>query len=385
MRAWYFALLFIATIALTAPACNATGEATAPAATGGGGRGGGGGAAVPVTVGRAEQKPIPLAIEVIGSVEASSTVSIRAQVTGELNSVNFKEGEDVREGQVLFALDPRPLQATLAQAEANLARDAAQAANAATQAQRATELADRGIATREQVETASSSSNALQATLAADRAAVDNARVQLQYATIPAPISGRTGALMVHPGNLVRANDTAPLVVINQLSPIFVSFAIPEAQWPMLKRYLEMGNVRVEAAPPTGEGRPSEGHITFVDNSVDVTTGTIRVKGFFDNTDRRLWPGQFVNVVVTMATDPNAIVVPAAAVQSGQQGPYVFVVKPDNTADLRLVQVGRTRGDDTIVTKGLAAGETVVTDGQLRLVAGTRVSIKQAAAQEAVR
>ena len=385
MRAWYFALLFIATITLAAPACNTTGEATAPAATGGGGRGGGGGAPVPVTVGHSEQKPIPLAVEVIGSVEASSTVSIRAQVTGELNSVNFQEGQDVSEGQVLFSLDPRPLQATLAQAEANLARDTAQAANAAAQAQRAADLAERGIATREQVETASSASNALQATLAADRAAVDNARVQLQYATIPAPISGRTGALMVHPGNLVRANDTAPLVVINQVSPIFVSFAIPEAQLPTLKDYLGKGAVHVEANPPSGEGSPSEGQITFVDNAVDPTTGTIRVKASFKNERRRLWPGQFVNVVMTLATDPNAIVVPAAAVQSGQQGPYVFVVKPDNTAELRPVQIGRTRGDDTIVIKGLAAGETVVTDGQIRLVAGSRVSIKQPAAQEAVR
>ena len=354
-------------------------------AGGGGGRGGGGGAAVPVTVGKSARKAIPLSVEVIGSVEASSTVSIRAQVTGELNSVNFQEGQDVSEGQVLFSLDPRPLQATLAQAEANLARDTAQAANAATQAQRAAELAERGIATREQVETASSASNALQATLAADRAAVDNARVQLQYATIPAPISGRTGALMVHPGNLVRANDTAPLVVINQLTPIFVSFAIPEAQLPMLKEYLEKGAVHVEANPPSGEGPPSEGQITFVDNAVDPTTGTIRVKASFKNERRRLWPGQFVNVVTTLATDPNAIVVPSSAVQSGQQGSYVFVVKPDNTAELRLVQVGRTRGDDTIVTKGLAAGETVVTDGQIRLVAGSRVSVKPPAAQEAIR
>ena len=188
---------------------------------------------------------------------------------------------------------------------------------------------------------------------------------------------------------MVTRNACAPTTrvarLINQLSPIFVSFAIPEAQLPMLKEYLAKGNVRVEAAPPTGEGRPSEGHITFVDNAVDATTGTIRVKGSFNNADRRLWPGQFVNVVMTLATDPNAIVVPSAAVQSGQQGSYVFVVKPDNTAEFRLVQVGRTRGDDTIVTKGLAAGETVVTDGQIRLVAGTRVSIKQPAAQEAVR
>lgn len=340
----------------------------------------GGGQAVPVTVGHVVQKPVPLELHVIGTVEPSSTVSIRAQVTGELTSVTFREGDDVREGQLLFSLDRRPLDAALKQAEANLQRDSAQAANAVAQADRMAELAQRGIATREQVETSAAGASALDATVEADRAAVENARVQVQYASIKAPISGRTGALQVHPGNLVRANDTTPLVVINQVAPVNVSFAVPEAQLPLLKEHLAKGSVHVEAESPSDEEGASEGHITFVDNTVDPTTGTIRLKGAFPNRDRRLWPGQFVNVIITLATDPMAIVVPSTAVQVGQQGSYVFVVKPDNTAELRTITVSRVVGDDTIVSTGLNADEVVVTDGQLRLVPGTPVAVKAATA-----
>jgi len=364
-------------VAISASACNMGGSAESaspPAAATG--RGGGGAQAVPVNAAPVVKKAIPLTIRTIGTVEPSSTVSIRAQVTGELTTVNFTEGDDVREGQVLFQLDQRPLDAALAQAQANLARDTAQAGNAQAQAERAEELANRGIATREQVETAATTANALQATLAADRAAVENARVQLQYATITAPIAGRTGALQVHPGNLVRANDTTPLVVINQVTPINVSFAVPEAQLPTLKQYLMKGDVPADAASPEEASGPSKGHITFIDNAVDPTTGTIRVKGSFTNADRRLWPGQFVNVTVTLANDPRALVVPSVAVQGGQQGNYVFVVKRDQTVEVRQVVVDRTSGDDTIVASGVTEGETVVTDGQLRLVAGSTVSIK---------
>jgi multidrug efflux system membrane fusion protein len=336
--------------------------------------------AVPVTVDRVVQKPMPVDVEVIGTVEASSVVSMRAQITGELTAVNFNEGDDVREGEVLFALDQRPLEATLRQAEANLRRDEAQAANAAAQAERVRELAARGIATREQVDTSAAASEASAATVGADRAAVENARVQLQYATITAPISGRTGALMVHPGNLVRANDTTPLVVINQISPVNVSFAVPEAQLPQLKKYLSRGGVRVEVQPPGDDAAPASGRITFIDNAVDPTTGTIKVKGSFQNADHHLWPGQFVNVVLTLATDPSALVVPSAAIQTGQNGDYVFVVKPDQTAELRNVKVGRTSGSETILIDGVKDGETVVTDGQLRLVPGSRITVKAPAA-----
>jgi multidrug efflux system membrane fusion protein len=369
--------LFIFT--LSSAACSVGGSAQS-ATPQGGGRGGTG-QPVPVTIAPAVRKPVPLELRVIGSVEPSSSVAIRAQVTGELTAVTFREGDDVRKGQVLFRLDRRPLEAALGQARANLQRDTAQAANARAQSERVNELAARGIATREQVDTSSTNAAALDATLAADRAAVENATVQLQYATIPAPISGRTGVLQVHPGNLVRANDTTPLVVINQIAPVNVSFAVPESQLPTLKHYLNQGGVQVMAEAPTDEEGPSQGHITFVDNAVDPTTGTIRIKASFPNADRRLWPGQFVNVTVTLSTD-EAVVVPTVAIQVGQQGSYVFVVKDGHTVEMRPVDPGRAVGEETIVDNGVREGETVVTDGQLQLVPGASVTIRDAPKME---
>src|SRR5919204_1484104 len=372
----------VAIAALVASACSAGGEAVSPQRQGG--RGGGGqAAAVPVTIAQVQQKPVPITIGIIGSVEAYSNVAVRAQITGELTSVNFKEGDDVTKGQVLFTLDRRPFETALAQAEAVLNRDSAQAQNAKAQAARIQDLAARGIATREQLDQATANAAALDATVNADRAAVESARVQLQYATIAAPISGRTGALMVHPGNLVRANDTTPLVVINQIAPIYVTFALPEAQLPDFKRYLARGTVRVTAQPPSDSGDPASGRITFVDNAVDQSTGTIKIKGTFANERRRLWPGQFVNVVVTLTTDPSAIVVPSAAVQTGQQGQYVFVVKPDQTVEIRPVTVARASDTETVLKSGVRPGETVVTDGQLRLTQGARISVKGAPAPKA--
>jgi multidrug efflux system membrane fusion protein len=336
----------------------------------------GGTAPVPVEVAPVERKPMPLELIAIGNVEASSSVAVRSQITGELTSVHFKEGDDVKQGQVLFTLDRRPLEAALKQAEANLARDLAQAANARAQAQRAQELAARGIATKEQVETSLTTATALDATVGADRAAVENATIQLQYATIAAPISGRTGALMADPGNLVRANDVTPLVVINQVSPVRVGFGIPERQLPLLKKHMEQGALRVEARPPGDDQHASQGQVTFVDNAVDATTGTIKVKGTFPNVDRRLWPGQFVNVVTVLTQEPNATVVPSVAVQTGQQGTYVFVLKPDQTVEVKPVVVARTSGAATVLESGVQEGDTVVTDGQLRLVPGSRVTVK---------
>jgi multidrug efflux system membrane fusion protein len=333
-------------------------------------------AAVPVTIAQVVQKPMPLEVRVIGTVEPSSAVEVRAQITGALTSVNFKEGDEVKAGQVLFTLDRRPLEAELAQVQANLERDFAQAANATAQAERVRQLGDRGIVPREQVQTSSANAAALEATVAADRAAVDNAKVQLQYATITAPISGRTGALLVHEGNLVRANDATPLVVINQIAPVNVSFAIPEDQLPAFKRYLAQGSLRVEASPPNETGPVSRGTVSFVDNAVDHTTGTITMKGTFPNEDLRLWPGQFVNVTVTLATDAAAVVVPTVAVQTGPQGTYVYVVKPDQTVDLRPITVARTSGAETIVRDGLTPGDTVITDGQLLLVQGSRINVR---------
>lgn len=364
----------VAAIALATGGCSAGGEAAAPAK--GGGRGGAQQAAVPVTTASVVQKSMPVDISVIGTAEPYSTVSVHAQITGELTSVDFQEGDDVKKGQTLFTLDRRPLDAALEQAQANLDKDVAQTTNAKAQAVRYRDLGARGIATHEQIDQMNANAAALEATVAADRAAIDSAKVQLQYATITAPLSGRTGALMVHAGNLVRAGDTTPLVIINQISPIFVSFALPEAQLPEFKRYMAQGALHVEARPPSDTAPPSNGRISFVDNQVDPTTGTIKLKGTFPNTDHRLWPGQFVNVVVTLTTDPAAIVVPAVAVQTGQQGEYVFVVKSDHTVDLRPVVVARVTGAETVIKKGLGAGEIVVTDGQLRLVAGTPISVK---------
>jgi multidrug efflux system membrane fusion protein len=371
------ALILLASILVVCAGC-AGDEGAAASTAAAGGRGGreAGGPAVPVAVGTVLRKAMPIEISVIGAAEAFSSVAIRAQTTGQLTSVNFTEGDDVMAGQVLFTLDRRPLEAALQQAQANLDRDIAQAANAAQQAKRYDELAQRGIATREQVDTSRTTVTALNATVDADKAAVENAKVQLQYATITAPISGRTGALMVHEGNLVRGNDQTPLVVINQVAPISVSFAIPEARLPELKKYMTGGALRVTANPPNDDDAPAVGRITFVDNAVDQTTGTIKVKGTFPNADRRLWPGQYVNVVVTLTMDPEAVVVPSVAVQAGQQGPYVFVVNSEQKVDLRPVTVKRTSATETVIESGLKPGEIVVTDGHLRLVPGSRVTVK---------
>jgi multidrug efflux system membrane fusion protein len=339
--------------------------------------------AVLVTVAPVVRKVMPLEIRVIGSAEAESTVAVHAQITGGITSVNFVEGDDVTEGQVLFTLDRRPLEATLQQVQANLARDLAQAANARAQAGRFETLGARGLVSGQEVQTSATAAAALDATVEADRAALENAKVQLEYATVKAPISGRTGALIVHPGNLVRANDASPLVVINRIAPINVSFGIPEGQLPDLKRYLSERTLRVEANAPA-ETVPSMGHITFIDNAVDATTGTIKIKGSFPNADRRLWPGQFVNVVVTLTTD-SVVVVPTAAIQAGQQGDFAFVVKDDETVDLRQVTVARTSGAESVVKEGLKPGETVITDGQLRLVAGSHIKVKPDSGQVATR
>ncbi|HEV3061244.1 MAG TPA: efflux RND transporter periplasmic adaptor subunit [Vicinamibacterales bacterium] len=364
-----FALL----AALTA-ACS--GEAVQQTPGAGTGRGGGQNPPIPVTIASVEQKAVPLDVQAIGTVIAASTVAVHAQITGELTSVNFKEGDEVQQGQVLFTLDKRPLEAALLQAEANLQRDIALTQNAQAQSVRYDDLLKRGIATHEQVDQFKSTAASLDATVMADRAAVDSAKVQLEYATISAPITGRTGLLQVHRGNLVRAGDTIPIVTLNRIQPVYVTFAIPESMLPQFKHYMAAGSVRVEAKAPNEDGRPSVGQIDFIDNAVDATTGTIKIKGTFANEDRRLWPGLFVNVTVTLTTDPNATVVPTAAVQSGQQGTYVYVVKSDQTVELRPVTVARTRGDRSIVGSGLRAGETIVTDGHLRLIPGSRVSVK---------
>jgi multidrug efflux system membrane fusion protein len=350
-------------------------------------------------------KAVPVTIPAVGTAEPLATVQIRAQVTGQLSAIHFAEGQDVRAGAPLFTLDARPFEAALQQAQAVLARDTAQSKNAQAQRARYEDLFNRGLIARDQYETQLATSLALESTLAADQAQIENARLSLQFTRIVAPISGRTGALNVHQGDLVRANDTTPLVVINQVAPIYVTFSVPGRYLPEIRRYQSQHPLRIDAriqaggtpgaqqaAPPAPGGAPpadgpstvappaasnatlEAGTVSFIDNSVDPTTGTIKMKGSFANDDHALWPGLFVQVTLVLRTDPNAIVVPAAAVQASQAGQFVFVVKEDRSVEVRNITVERQQGEEIVVAHGLRPGEEVVTDGQLRLTAGARIT-----------
>jgi membrane fusion protein, multidrug efflux system len=331
---------------------------------------------VPVSTAVVVEKMMPLDVSAVGTAEAISSVQIRSQVTGQLSAVHFAEGQDVTKGHLLFELDPRPFQLALAQAEAVLAKDTAQNANAQKEAARYKALLDQGLIAREQYDSYIANADAAQATTGADQAAVDTGRLNLQFSRITAPISGRAGALTAHVGDLVRANDTASIVVINQMSPINVTFAVPGRLLDDIRRYQAAAPLRVEAVTDSTGARPF-GRVTFIDNAVDPTTGTIKLKALFDNASRDLWPGEFVNVNLQLTTDPHAIVTPASAVQASQNGPYVYVVRGDRSVDMRSVNVARTAGAEAVIAKGLQPGETVVTDGQLRLTPGAHVTIRE--------
>ena len=389
---------------------------------------------VPVLVAEAVRRDVPLDVSVIGTVQALTTVGVKSQVSGQVVKVNFTEGQDVKADQLLFTIDPRPFAAALAQAKANvgrdtaqmrqaeaalaqrqaevqqamanLERDQAQLENARVQERRYKTLVEKELVARELYDQFRTNLSALGATVNADRAAVENARAAAQaaeagvenaraviqadeamvetanlnvgYTTIRAPMDGRTGNLMLQAGNVVKANDDNPMVVIAQVHPIYVSFAVPQQHLTAIKQYSAAGPVKVRATAP-GATKPAVGRLTFVNNTVDPTTGTIQLKATFDNAENVLWPGQYVDVVLTLTTQP-AVVVPSQAVQPGQQGPYVFVVTPDLTVQPRPLELGRRLATETIITKGLAPGERVVTDGQLRLVPGSRVEIKSAKA-----
>jgi len=330
---------------------------------------------VPVTIATATQKTMPVQVQAIGNVEAYSTVSVRAQAPGEIERAFFKEGQDVKKGDTLFTLDRRPYEAVLQQLEANLARDQAQLENAKAQAERNARLFQAGIISKDQYETFRTNADALAASVRADEAGIEKAKVDLDYCTVASPLDGRTGSLLVHPGNVIKENDTV-LVVINQIHPIYVTFSLPEQYLSEIRKRREEGPLKVEATIPNQESRPPEGVLSFVDNAVDTTTGTIKLKGTFQNQESRLWPGQFVNVLVRLATRPNAVVVPSQAVQTGQSNQYVFVVQPDMSAALRPVSPGNTVGGETVIERGLQAGEKVITDGQLRLYPGAKVMIR---------
>jgi len=329
----------------------------------------------PVIVGVATKKTVPVELRAIGNVQPYSTVMVKSKVGGELVRVHFIEGQDVKKGDLLLTVDPRPYEATFKETEANLQRDLARAKNATEDARRYESLMQRKVVPTQQYEKIRSDADALEATVLADKAAVENARIQLDYCSIRSPIDGRTGSLSVKQGNIIKADDIT-LVVINQITPIDVSFSIPEQFLPEIRKHSASKKLQVEASFPQSDERPEKGTITFVDNTVDTSTGTIRLKGTFANRERKLWPGQFVNVVLTLTEEPNVIVVPSQAIQTGQEGQYVFVVKPDLTVESRQVVAGRTLNGETVVQKGLQADERVVTDGQLRLYPGARVEIK---------
>jgi membrane fusion protein, multidrug efflux system len=364
---------------------------------------------VPVTVASVVQKNVPLQLRAIGNVQAFTTVAIKSIVGGEIVGVHFKEGQDVAKGDLLFTIDSRPYEAAAKQAEANLAkslaavrqaeanltRDTAQAKNAGVQADRYKTLAERNLISTEQFDQVRTTSESLEATLLADRAAlenarasvqadrasVENARLQLSYSYIRSPIAGRTGSLLVSGGNIIKVSDAQPLAVVNQISPVNVVFGVPEKVLPDIRKHMASGKVRVEALPPNDGGPPEQGSLTFVDNTIDNSTGTIQLKATFQNASKRLWPGQFVNTIVTLATQDGAIVVASKAIQTGQQGQFIFVVKSDMTVESRPIQVDRAlNNEESVVAKGLSSGETIVLDGQLQLVPGVKVTVRKPSA-----
>lgn len=333
--------------------------------------------AVPVAVAQVIRKTVPVRIRAVGNVEAYSRVEIKPQIGGELVGVHFREGQDVKEGDLLFTIDPRPYEAALRQAEANLARDVAQLENARQEQRRYEELVKKGYVSQSQYDQVRTNADALEAVVKADRAAVENARLQVSYCFIHSPITGRTGSLIVDKGNVVKANPDNPIVVINRIQPIYVNFSVPERYLNEIRKYMSEGKLKVEAGIAKDDRGPEQGVLTFVDNAVDAATGTIRLRATFDNGGRRLWPGQFVDAVLTLTTQPDAMTVPSQAVQTGQAGEYVFVVKSDLTVESRPVVASGTFNGEAVIDKGLNPGETVVTDGQLRLVPGARVEIKK--------
>src|SRR5579871_2124251 len=398
-------LLFALGIAAALLAGCTSGQVSATGG-GGGGRGGKkglGGCDVPVTVAVASQRDVPIEIQVIGNVEAYSTISVKAQVGGELTKVNFHEGDFVKKGDQLFTIDPRPFQnaldqaiatvardeAALGQAKANLAKDSANLRYQQSQADRYSELFKGGIISKDQSEQLRATADATSESVAADNAAiksaeaelasakvaVEQARVQLGYTSIQSPIDGRTGNLNIKQGNVIAANG-AELMTITQVEPIYVTFSVPEAELADIKRYMEQHSLSVRAQLQDETASVETGKLTFIDNYVDTTTGTIKLKGTFENKDRKLWPGQFVRVTLRLSMRPNAIVVPNQAIQTGQNGTFVYVVKPDRSVEVRYVTATLRVDQDMVVDKGLDKGETVVTEGQLRLAPDSHVVVR---------
>jgi multidrug efflux system membrane fusion protein len=370
-RRWWLigvaaALVAIAAlVAYLASGTSASGTAKGPAP-----------APVPVSVVTVAQQSMPMRIAAIGNVEPFATVSVKARVDGQIVDVGFKEGEEVREGQLLFRIDPRPYEAALRQAEATHQRDTAAAAQARSQEKRYLELLEKNFVSKDAYAQFRTNAETAEAVAAASRAAVENARLSVDYCTIRSPINGFAGKTLIQRGNLVKANDTASLIVLNQVRPVYVNFAVPEQNLDAIRTYMARGPLGVSAVPPGSSHQANGGRLVFVDNAVDSTTGTIRLRAQFPNQDLALWPGQYVNVAVTLFEQDAALVVPADSVQNGPQGQYVYVVKPDLTAELRQVKLDRVDGGRAIIAAGLKPGENVVTQGQLRLGPGSKVTIR---------
>jgi multidrug efflux system membrane fusion protein len=314
---------------------------------------------------------VPTELRAIGSVTPVATVAVKSQVEGQLAEVRFHEGQQVHRDDLLFVIDQQPFEAAVREADAKLARDRAEAANAVTEAARLARLVKEGIVSTDEYDRATTRAASSAAAVKADEAVLETAKIRLRYCSIRSPIDGRIGRMLVHAGNVVKEKDTT-LAVINQIRPVHVEFSVPQADLPAIRRALGTGSLPVTVAVP-GDSAAVAGELGFVDNTVDTATGTVLLKATFANPAEELWPGQFVNVTLRLATQPAALLVPAHAVQTGQSGRYVYVVKPDGTAELRAVEVGTTVAEEVVVTSGLAAGEHVVTEGALRLAPGMRV------------
>jgi len=357
-----------------------------------GSQGDGGGprdSAAPVLAAEVRQRDVPVQVRNIGTVEAYATVSVKSLITGAVVTVHIKEGQEVRKGDMLFSIDPRPTQATKDQAEANLVRDQAQYDNAARDAGRIAALFERSVATQDELDKARSIAAALAGAVKADKAAIEAAEIQLGYCRIASPIDAVAGSLLLNEGNVIKAND-ASLIVLNQVRPIFVSFSVPQQYLGDIRRYYGGGKLPVAVYTLGDAKRLAEGELAFIDNAVDQTTGTIRLKALFANADETLWPGQFVNAVLTLTVDKGVLVVPSEAVQSGQEGQFLYVINEDMTVSVRKVAVARTVEGYSVILDGLKPGQRVVTDGQLRLYPGAKVEIKpgpatQSASAEAPR
>jgi multidrug efflux system membrane fusion protein len=333
-------------------------------------------AAVPVTTAQVVEKDVPVLIQTTGTADAYAVVNVTSRVDGQLVKVHFKEGQEVKKGELLFTIDDRPFVVALDAAESNLQKDRVRLDKANRDALRNGELAKKDYITRDQYEQALTDAQALKATVAADKAAVENARLNLSYCTIAAPIDARAGSLRIDSGNLVKANDTRPLVVLQQIRPMFVKFSIPEQYLSQIRSQMAKGPLVVTVSVPGSDALVRRGRLAFMENSVDIATGTIALKAVFDNTDSGLWPGQFLNVVLVLGHRPKALVIPTQAIQKGQQGASVFVVDSHLRVSVRQIEPGLQYDGSTVVEKGLKAGETVVVDGQIRLFPGAKVAVK---------